>query len=104
MVRTSSVLAVPGKPGDQAMAADEQRDQNLVEHLLLADDDLADLSENVVAHGLKAFDALLQFRGVQIQFSECGHLFIFLSRSPRAVTAISARGDNRERLRATRST
>ncbi len=32
-----------GQAGDQAMAADEQRDENLVEHFLLADDDLADL-------------------------------------------------------------
>ena len=35
-----------GKAGDQAMAADEQRDQNLIEHFLLADDDPADLLDD----------------------------------------------------------
>ena len=33
-------LGRAGQAGDQAVAADEQRDQDLVEHLLLADDDL----------------------------------------------------------------
>ena len=36
-------LGRAGQAGDQAMAADKQRDQNLVEHFLLSDDDLADL-------------------------------------------------------------
>ena len=79
MVRTISVLAVPGKPGDQAVAADKQRDQNLIEHFFLADDHLADLRQDAVAHRVKAFDALLQFCGVQIHFSSGGHrLFSFL--------------------------
>ena len=33
-----------GKTGDQAMAADEERGENLIEHLLLADDDLPHLA------------------------------------------------------------
>ena len=39
-----------GQAGDQAMAADKQRSQNLIEHFFLSDDDLADLSQDVVAH------------------------------------------------------
>ena len=35
--------------GDQAMAAGEDRDQHLIDHLVLADDDLADLGENAFA-------------------------------------------------------
>ena len=56
-----------GQAGDQAMAADEQRDQNLIQHFLLSDDHLADLGEDVVAHRLKAFDALFQFCGIRIE-------------------------------------
>ena len=68
-----------GKPRDQAMAADEERDENLIEHFLLADDHLADLAENAVAHRMKAVDAFLQFHGVQIHFSRSSHrLFPFL--------------------------
>ncbi len=63
-------LGGAGHAGDQAVAADEERDQDLVEHLLLADDDLAHLREDAVAHGVKALDALLQFRGVLIDFSK----------------------------------
>ena len=43
------------------MAADEQRDQNLIEHFFLADDHLADLTQDAVAHRLKAIDAFFQF-------------------------------------------
>ncbi len=61
------------------MAADEQRDENLVEHFLLADDHLADLSEDAVAHGVKPVDALLQFCGIQIRVQQGSHrLFPFL--------------------------
>ncbi len=89
-----------GKAGDQAMAADEQRDENLVEHFFLPDDHLADLGEDAVAHRLKAFDALLQFRGIQIDFSGSGHrLFPFLGILG-AARVISERGDSRERPRA----
>src|SRR5206468_5412805 len=35
------------KAGDEAMTADEQRDQNLVEHLFLADDRTADLLDDL---------------------------------------------------------
>ena len=37
----SSVLARPGRADDQAVAADEQRRQHLVDDLVLPDDDLA---------------------------------------------------------------
>ena len=43
-----------GKARDQAVAADEQRDENLIEHFVLADDDLADLREDAVAHRLES--------------------------------------------------
>ena len=41
---TSSVLASPGTPTSSDVAAGEERDQQLLDHLVLADDDLADLS------------------------------------------------------------
>jgi hypothetical protein len=55
------------------MAADEQGRKNLIQHFLLANDDLPNLSENIVTDGLETLDAPFQFYGVQIQFSECGH-------------------------------
>ena len=36
-------LRGPGQTGDQAVAADEQRDQHLFEHFVLTDDDAPDL-------------------------------------------------------------
>ncbi len=42
-VRISSVFARPGHADDQAVAADEQRQQHLMDDLLLADDQLAQL-------------------------------------------------------------
>ena len=48
-----------GHAGQQHVTADEQRDQHLVHHLVLADDHLAHLAHNVFAHGMKALDASL---------------------------------------------
>ena len=42
-------LRQPGHAGDQAVAAGEQRDQHLLDDLVLADDDLAQLGENALA-------------------------------------------------------
>jgi hypothetical protein len=67
-----------GQAGDQAVAADEERGEDLVDDLLLADDDLANLAENAVAHGVKAVDAFLEFRGVEIHFSSSHRSFPFL--------------------------
>ena len=53
--------------GHQAMAADEEGDEHLVEHFLLADDDLAYLLQDLLAHRVKALDALLQQGRVLIQ-------------------------------------
>ena len=78
MVRTSSVLAVPGMPGDQAVAAHEQGDQHLFEHLVLADDHLAHLLHNRRLHGLEA-----SHLGPEI-FNVClnhGYYFFFSSGS-----------------------
>ena len=47
---------------DQAMAADEERDQNLLDHFFLADDDLANLGENVGVNLLKTLDPRLAVR------------------------------------------
>ena len=47
MVRTIRVLAVPGKPVIRQWPPTNQRDQDLVQHFVLADDDLADLPEDV---------------------------------------------------------
>src|SRR5467141_1296874 len=85
------------------MAADKQRDENLVEHFLLSDDDLADLSENVVPHRLKAYDALLQFRGIRIELYDGGHLFISLRWNPSVAAAIFERAESWARPRVTRA-
>ena len=53
------------KTGDQAVAADEQRDQHLFEHFFLADDDAPDLLDDVALGLLEADDALFQFRRVE---------------------------------------
>ena len=48
-VLISSVLARPGHAGDQAVAAGEERDQHLLDDLVLPDDDLAQLGEDALA-------------------------------------------------------
>ena len=62
MVRTMSVFAVPGRPVIRQCPPTKSADENLVEHFFLPDDDLPDLGENVVPHGLKPFNAALEFR------------------------------------------
>ena len=62
IVRTISVFAVPGSPVIRQWPPTNSADQDLVEHFVLPDDHLADLRENAVAHGMKAFDALLAVR------------------------------------------
>ena len=42
-------LGGSGQAGDQAVAADEQRDHHLLDHFLLADDHLANLGDDVFA-------------------------------------------------------
>ena len=56
-----------GQAGDQAMAADEEPDHDLLEHFLLADDDAADLADNLRVHLAKSGDARLQFFGLQLR-------------------------------------
>jgi hypothetical protein len=43
--------------GDQAVAAGEQRDEHLIDDLVLADDDLAQLRENTLASRRDFFSA-----------------------------------------------
>ena len=42
-------LGQPGHAGDQAVAAGEERDEHLLDDLVLADDDLAELGEDPLA-------------------------------------------------------
>jgi len=51
------------------MPADEQGDEDLLEHVLLADDDFVHLGQNAVAHRLKACDAFFEFRRVESGFN-----------------------------------
>ena len=53
-VETVSVLASPGTPIDQAVAAGEQADQHLLDHLLLTDDDLVNFAPEQLAGALHA--------------------------------------------------
>ena len=62
-----------GQAGDQAMPADKERGKDLVEHLLLADDDLAHLGENAITDRIKPFDALLQLGCVLAKFRDRDH-------------------------------
>ena len=45
----SSVFASPGTPVMQAVAAGEERDQHLLDDVVLSDDDLAELREDALA-------------------------------------------------------
>ena len=56
------------------MTADKKRNQNLVQHLALSDDDLADLLDNCFAHRVEALDALLQLCDVGTECSRRSHL------------------------------
>ena len=67
MVRTSSVLAVPGRPGDQAVAAHEQRDHDLLQHLLLAHDHAPHLR-----HDLRSTSRKRSIRFFKTSGSNCG--------------------------------
>jgi hypothetical protein len=61
------------------MPADEQGGEDLIEHFILTDNDLANLTENSVTHRLKTFNAPFQFYRIQIHRSERGHCsFSFL--------------------------
>ncbi len=51
--------------GDQAMAADEQRDHHLLDHFVLADDHAPHLGDDVVPYFLEPRDAVLQLGGVE---------------------------------------
>ena len=48
--------------GDQAMAAGEERDQHLIDHRVLADDDLADLAEDALAARARRASATCRLR------------------------------------------
>ena len=50
--------------GDQAMAAHEQRDQHLLDHLFLADDHFPDFADDLRADLLEAVNPRFQFRRI----------------------------------------
>ena len=56
-------LGGAGKAGDQAVAAHEQADHHLFQHLLLADDHAAHLRHDLGLHLAEALDARLQYLG-----------------------------------------
>ena len=57
-----------GQTGDQAMAADKKRDEDLIEHLVLPDDDLPHLGQDAVADRMEPFNALLQLGCILAKF------------------------------------
>ena len=68
-------------PGNQAMSAYKQRNQDLVEHIVLTHDHLPHLRQDRVAHRLEALNTSLQLRRVLIHPSNCSHRR-FLSSHP----------------------
>ena len=62
-------LGGAGQTGDQAVAADEQRDHHLLQHLLLADDHAAHLRHDLALHLAKALDA--RFQNFRLQLRHC---------------------------------
>ncbi len=64
-VRTSSVLAVPGRPVIEAVTAHQQRDEQLLHHFVLAHDELAHLAADGGEGGAEAAD---QFAGVGVLY------------------------------------
>ncbi len=54
--------------GDQAVTADEQGDQYLLDDLVLADDDLANLAQDAVTHGVETVDPLLQVTRIHLRW------------------------------------
>ena len=94
-----------GHAGDKAMAADKQRDQHLLQHILLADDHLAHLLHDSFAHCVEAIDALLEFNCILCSIRRLKPSGSFLvSWSWAMVPAVRATafapGDSRARFRA----
>ena len=67
-------LGRSGQAGDQAVAADEQRDHDLLQHLLLADDDAPDLLDDLRLHFAESRDPLLQLIGVRLRCGQWRHV------------------------------
>ena len=57
--------------GDQAMAAHEQANHDLLQHLLLAHDHAANLRHDVGLHLVEALDALFQSLGINLRSRGC---------------------------------
>ena len=52
--------------GDQAVAADEQRQQQVLDDLVLADDDLADLGANLLERRVESLDQRPSLFGLEL--------------------------------------
>ena len=63
----------------QSHRADKNRDQYLVQHLLLANNDFAHLHKDLLAHHLKALDSFLESCGFLIHSDASDHRFSFPS-------------------------
>jgi hypothetical protein len=57
------------------VAAHEERDQNLFQHLVLAHDHLANLLDNCFPHCVEALDALLELCCIWFQIGKSSHQF-----------------------------
>ena len=73
MVRTISVFAVPGKPVIRQWPPTNSEIRIWSSTSSCPTMTWRTWRENVVAHRLKSFDALLQFRGIGIELSDGGH-------------------------------
>ena len=74
MVRTVSVLARPGTPSSSTWPLHKQADEDALEHVALADDDLAGLLVEHLDEAALLLDALGQRPDVRIhgvRFSTC---------------------------------
>src|SRR5688572_19186591 len=82
--------------GNEAMAAYEQRCENLVQDVFLSNDHLANLRQDTVPYGLEPLDALLQLCRFNAGLCNGRHWIIVLSVRPRALTAASVPDENLE--------
>ena len=78
MVRTSSVLAVPGRPVIRQWPPTNRRDHHLFDHLFLADDDAADLPDDLGIDFAEARNPGLQNVRFKLWGDGSGHESVYL--------------------------
>ena len=82
--------------GDQAVAADEERNEHLLDHFFLSDDHFLDFPHDALANLLEAVNPFLEFRRVGNGCAQSGHVFIL-----RFPTVVFAPACSPERLQET---